>query len=417
MLNIKQLRKELETAYDALLQSELRYRALYEGFPDLCRTINTDGIILDCNESYAKHLGYSKQEITGKSIFAHTAEDSLDSMRESFETWKKGGYVRNKEVRLKRKDGSTFPVLVSATNLYDKNDNLIGSNTVIRDMSKVNGNKEKSRLVELELNQTVLSNKKQANILPKINHRLEKQNEKLKKEIADKTNELIKKEQLAVIGQLSSRLAHDMRNPLSIIKIVTEVMKETSSNLDEKSIERFSKIDRAISRMSHQIDDVLSFIRIKPLELDNTSVYAILDSAITTLKIPENIKIEKIGDNVTLLCDPKSIEVVFINLITNAIQALGEKGEIKIKIEDQTDWVAINVIDSGAGVPEDNLATIFDPLFTTKQSGTGLGLSSCKSMVEQHGGTIEVTNNPSTFIVRLPRKLSAELKVEKKIEG
>jgi two-component system sensor histidine kinase HydH len=115
------------------------------------------------------------------------------------------------------------------------------------------------------------------------------------------------------------------------------------------------------------------------------------------------VKIEQ--ENVRINCDYRKIEAVFTNLLLNAIQAVETKGEVHIRIIDNANDVLIAFEDSGNGIEPQNLSKIFDPLFTTKQLGTGLGLSICKSIVEQHGGNITVKNNPTTFLVRLPKNL------------
>ena len=249
--------------------------------------------------------------------------------------------------------------------------------------------------------------RKLSNLLSKKIDELEGYNENLQRKIESKTKQVIKAERLAAMGELASRLAHDMRNPLSIIKGVHEIMKVKNPNPDKNTQEQYLRIDRAISRMSHQLDDVLDFVRIKPLQFSIVSINEILDSVTNSIKLPEKISIEKTVDDTSLLCDARGIEIVFINLITNAIQAIGEKGKIRIRIIKQEDWLVIEVEDDGSGIPNDILPKIFEPLFTTKQSGTGLGLSSCKNIIEQHGGTITVRNKPTTFLVKLPLKSSS----------
>ena len=129
----------IENQYSEIKKLETKYRKLYDGSPVLLRTIDTHGIILDCNQAYFSHLGYSaKDEVIGHSIFEHTPKDSIHSKRESFEEWRRTGTVRNKEVWLKRKDESTFPALINANNLYDDDGILVGSNTVITDLTEVN---------------------------------------------------------------------------------------------------------------------------------------------------------------------------------------------------------------------------------------------------------------------------------------
>jgi len=331
--------------------------------------------------------------------------DSPNSARESFETWKKDGKIRNKEIWLKRKDGSFLPALISANYLHDENGDLIGNNMTIRDISEIYRKKKNQKELESEFEQTKSLNLKLTNDLLKIFYELETQNDNLKVENENKAKEIIKNERLSAIGQLASRLAHDMRNPLSVIKSTIEIMKVRSSNIDEKTLEHYSKIQRAIARMNYQLEKVLDFVRIKPLKLENTSAYKILNPVIHILKIPKNIKINKSGEDIAICCDPKSIEIVLVNLITNAIQALDGKGEIKIRTTNGGEWALIEVEDNGPAIPDEILPKIFEPLFTTKQTGTGLGLSSCKSIIHQHGGTITVRNNPNTFTIRLPGKL------------
>ena len=97
------------------------------------------------------------------------------------------------------------------------------------------------------------------------------------------------------------------------------------------------------------------------------------------------------------------MQAVFSNLIVNSIQAFENSGQIQISIRTSTEKINIIFEDSGPGISEDILPKIFDHLFTTKQAGTGLGLGICKSIIEQHGGSINIKNNPTTFTIELPR--------------
>ena len=98
------------------------------------------------------------------------------------------------------------------------------------------------------------------------------------------------------------------------------------------------------------------------------------------------------------------MEVVFSNLITNAVQAIENNGELNLRINEEPNEVIVEIEDSGPGIPQENISKIFDPLFTTKPTGTGLGLVSCKNIVEQHGGTISVRNNPTVFSCEIAKK-------------
>ena len=102
-------------------------------------------------------------------------------------------------------------------------------------------------------------------------------------------------------------------------------------------------------------------------------------------------------------CDKSKIKSVFSNLITNSIQSIEKEGKITVSIENELNFLNISFEDSGPGITEDVLAKIFQPLFTTKVSGTGLGLGICKNIIEEHGGKISVHNSPTTFTIKLPK--------------
>lgn len=223
-------------------------------------------------------------------------------------------------------------------------------------------------------------------------------------------DEKLKMEKLTTVGELSSRLAHDIRNPLSIIQGNVDLMKSRKKDqLTQDELKKFDSIDRAIGRIDHQINKVLDFVQGKPLEMETHSIHEILNSTIADISKPEKIKIDTKGHDVKIDCDFEGLKIVLINLITNAIQSMGTEGTIKINIVEKTNFVLIEVEDNGPGIPESNLSTIFDPLFTTKQDGTGLGLVSCKSLIELHKGTISVKNNPTTFTITLPLDNSEKL--------
>ncbi|WP_179360406.1 sensor histidine kinase [Nitrosopumilus cobalaminigenes] len=216
------------------------------------------------------------------------------------------------------------------------------------------------------------------------------------------SNKTIEQEKFASIGNLSSRMAHDIRNPLTVIKTTLDLLKTKNKNLSSDELEKLKKLDNQIYRISHQVNNVLDYIKGQPLILKTNSLKEILDSSIHDLPEHDGIEIESTVSNTKIHCDYEALKVVFINLFYNAIQSLGKKGKIKISSEIIGVNTLIKIEDSGPGIPEDKLNKIFEPLYTTKQEGTGLGLASCKSIIEQHRGTISVKNNPTTFTITLP---------------
>lgn len=116
-------------------------RKILKDAPIMWRRVNSIGIILDCNSTYATNLGYAKSEIIGKSIFEHVPKESWKAMNDSLKTWFETGKVTDRKITFKKQDGKTFLGLLQATSLYDENSNLLGSNTVIFDLTQINDKK------------------------------------------------------------------------------------------------------------------------------------------------------------------------------------------------------------------------------------------------------------------------------------
>ena len=215
-------------------------------------------------------------------------------------------------------------------------------------------------------------------------------------------NKLIKKERFSAIGELSARIAHDIRNPLNVLRTSLDNIRE--SNYDPEYIKKSTlRCNVAINRIAHQIDEVMDFLKDSPLTLEPFSFLEIIDALRDGLDIPTGIKLKISPNDVNILGDKVKIESLLYNLITNAIQKLKTNGNIIINTSyDSDNMVKITVEDDGDPIPEDVLEDIFEPLFTTKQQGTGLGLASCKKIVEQHNGQITATNYPVTFTIIVP---------------
>ncbi len=237
------------------------------------------------------------------------------------------------------------------------------------------------------------------------------------KKLADKTIQLEKSNKelqkqtqrakhLAKIGELASSLTHNLRNPLGVISSTVKIIEATSKDtLDEKTLSSLSRITDSTTNMSKQIEEVLNYVRKKPLDIEKVSLPTLLQSAINNIEIPERVTIHLPDNEILLECDFPKLEVVFMNLMTNSIQAIENTGDIHIRTTEDSGTVTIEIEDSGPGIPSELLPKIFDSLFTTKAAGTGLGLAYCKSTVEQHNGTLTVKNNPTTFTIKLSTKL------------
>lgn len=213
---------------------------------------------------------------------------------------------------------------------------------------------------------------------------------------------LIKNEKMTAIGNLSARISHDLRNTLTVIK--SEVSLISFQDIkDEKMNERLRHLTQAIDKMDHQIGGVLDFVRERPLKIEQFSSNALISNTLENIAIPDRIKIVTPMQDVSITGDFTQLEIVLSNIIINSIQAMGESGKITISVEDKLDTFVISITDTGPGIPEKYMAKIFEPLFTTKPRGTGLGLASCRMIIKSHRGKIWVKNNPTTFIIQLPK--------------
>jgi len=220
-----------------------------------------------------------------------------------------------------------------------------------------------------------------------------------------------KSERLRAIGELAARLAHDLRNPLSVIKNTVEIMESKPVLHIEEKIIYYGRLRRAIDRISHQIEDVLDFVRPGKMNFEKCLLNDLVNLAIEKIVKPDGIKVVFPMNFVYCTCDQAKMEIVLANLIMNSIQAMNGIGTIQITLHDTPNDVVIQISDTGCGIPENVLPKIFEPLFTTKQSGTGLGLASCKKIVEQHHGLISATskeNQGTKFSIILPKQFVAE---------
>ena len=239
--------------------------------------------------------------------------------------------------------------------------------------------------------------------LSKMQKQLVKQNENLLTQVESKTAELVKSERLATIGTMASRIAHDLKQPLTVMSTYADMLTpEILSKLDFKDREKWLRLQNSIFDMNRIIEDVLDFARTTEIKKKKSSLLRILKLSLNPVKATYGIVINLPENDVTLRCDPRKIEGVISNLLNNAVQALDGQGEIDIIMSADSEFVIIQVRDSGPGISEEHLEKIFEPMFTTKKTGTGLGLVICKSIIEQHGGSISVSNKPTTFTIKLP---------------
>lgn len=227
-------------------------------------------------------------------------------------------------------------------------------------------------------------------------------------EIKKLQKELLRNEKLAALGELSTGVAHEIRNPLAIIKAIEQTMKkEFKENFE--AVKQLDIIDEEIERTNKVIKALMEFGKPPKGEKRLCTIEDILDDVLTVankymLQHGVTIQYLKSGDTLTLI-DTEQIKQVFINIIFNAVQAMPYGGELIISTRKINGSIKIVFKDSGIGINESDIDKIFNPFFTTKMDGTGLGLAIVHRIIEEHKGTISVASiegTGTTFELLLP---------------
>jgi signal transduction histidine kinase len=243
--------------------------------------------------------------------------------------------------------------------------------------------------------------------LEEYSERLEEIVEQRTRELRQAQEQLIYVERLAAIGQLSAGVGHELRNPLGNISNCVYYLNMRLGDADERLRKHLDIIEEEIARSTKIINDLLSFARAKASDLREVQINALVKKALSRTPVPENMAvITELGEDLPpLMADPGQIEQVFINMISNAAQAMPDGGRLEIATKAENGFIVTEFKDNGCGISEENLGRLFEPLFTTKTKGIGLGLAVSRRLVEGHGGTIGVESEVgrgTTFRVRLP---------------
>ncbi|OGW38085.1 MAG: hypothetical protein A2Y97_00310 [Nitrospirae bacterium RBG_13_39_12] len=223
---------------------------------------------------------------------------------------------------------------------------------------------------------------------------------------------LIRSEKLAAIGQLAAGVAHELRNPLAVIKNSAYYLKEKISRtdlatMDPSIFEFLNIIENEIGMSDKIIRDLLNFSLIRKPIVKTYDINTIVKNALSVTSIPLGIKVEMdlAQDLDNVMVDPYQIRQAFHNLILNSIQSMDNAGKLLITSRQEGDFIEIEFKDNGCGIKEEDQERVFDPLFTTKARGIGLGLAVTMGIIERHEGQIKLKSEVgegTTVVVRLP---------------
>ena len=231
-------------------------------------------------------------------------------------------------------------------------------------------------------------------------------------QLVEVQEQVVRSEKLAAIGQLAGSVAHDLRNPLGAINNAVYYLKRKLDNSElvqsNPKVAQFLRIvEDEVDHSNRIITDLLSFARAGTPTLAPASLHTIIQSALSGTEIRPDVQLVKQFDQdlPEVRADGDQLHRVFINLIMNAQEAMPEGGDLTIRTCRLNKHAEVEFRDTGGGISHEDMKKVFEPLFTTKVTGTGLGLSVCQQIVSKHDGTIDVASLPgegASFTVRLP---------------
>tara|TARA_R110002096_G_scaffold164099_9_gene331803 strand:+ start:2067 stop:4967 length:2901 start_codon:yes stop_codon:yes gene_type:complete len=360
-------------AEHAMREREERLRTILNTAADAIITIDCDGIIVSVNPATETMLGYHADELVGQNVKIlmpepyHSEHDGY--LKHYHETGEKHIIGIGREVPARRKDGSTFPVSLSVSEV----DHLGLYTGILRDVTR-------QKRYEEELEQMV---------------------EERTLGLEEAQAELLKAERLATLGQLAAGVAHEMRTPLGVIRNAVHYLESTEDPTHDEEIPNLmGEMNRAISSTDHIISELLDYVREPVREYNTFPIRHAIERGLKLANPPENVAVTISGASSSpVWANPGQITRILINLLQNAVQAMPEGGRITLTVRQSNGMVCTEIRDTGDGITKENLQKVFDPLFTTKTRGIGLGLAISRRYAELNGGKLEVESKEGTGTV------------------
>lgn len=366
---------ERKRAHAALQRSEERYRTLFEGIPvGLYRTA-PGGEIVDANPALVQMLGYpSVADLRGtEAIELYESEETRQRWQQAMVSER---IVHSFEAQWRRHNGDVIWVRESARTVRDQAGKVLHYEGSVEDITE--RKEAQAALKEAE-------------------------------------EQLIRREKLAMLGKLAGGVAHELRNPLGAISNAVYYLRMILEGSDEITDDYLDILLQEVENAEKIISDLLDFARIKSPSKRVLAINEIVDQVLEKKEIPDGIEVVvRIPTELPRVCvDPQQIEHVASNLITNAHQAMPRGGRLIISAEREEGNVVLSIQDTGHGIPAHTMERLFEPLFTTKAKGIGLGLAISKHLLEGNDGTIKVESEEgvgSTFSLSLPAALDTQAK-------
>ncbi len=361
--------EKLKARNEALEATRDFLSRIIEGSAEAIVTLDAEGCVTSWNRAAEAIFGWTAAEMAGRPALRviPPEPEAVEDYHRMNDLMRSGRTIRNHETTRVGKDGGRISVQITRSPLYDADGRFAGSTSIVRDMTA---------LKEMEAR-------------------------------------LVERERLAAVGELAAMVAHEVRNPLAGIRGGSEILLEGYPR-DDPRHEIGEEIVRQVDRLTRTVQDLLLFARPRALEPASTDIHDVLEHALAALREDprvRGVRIERAYDRALppLPLDSRQIEQVFVNIFLNAFQAVDFEGTVTIATRKNGAAVEVSVRDTGPGVPEKAMESLFKPFFTTRAQGTGLGLAIVRNIVEAHGGSVRAASPPgggAEFTVRLPLETS-----------
>lgn len=347
----------------------------FDSIIDSVIAVDKEGKIREVNQATLKLLGYNKKEdLITQPLEKICKNFSMKDLKEKIP-------IQEQELIYLNKEGKEIPLSVNITNRIVYPDDII---FMARDISKIKG----------------------------LINELTKSREELKTSYAElqaSKDELIRSEKLAYTGRIAASIAHEIRNPLTNVAMSVQQFNKAVKPQDHNN-KHIEIMERNIERINYLITELLNCARPPKLNMQPYNIHRVLKDVLDSVKAKMEAQKIKVIKSFTprlhkINIDKEHMERAFLNITLNAIEAMPKGGELSIITELNGNLFMAKIQDTGKGIPEKDIIRIFDPFFSNKRDGVGLGLTVCYGIIVSHGGTIEVESQlkkGSTFTISLP---------------
>src|SRR6056297_516624 len=377
----------METARQTLLT------AILETAVDAIIVIDQRGVMQEANPATEVVFGYSMDHMIGRNINMLMPSPYHEEHDHYLANYLRTGERKiigiGREALRRRQDGSTFPMHLAVNEIVVGEERLLAG--IVRDITDLKAAQRQ---------------------LTEVNEALEDRIEEATRELRAAQAELVQKEKLAMLGQISGGIAHEIRNPLNAVKTSVYYLLNAHNLSPEKTQEHLDRIDRQVTMINNVVTALSDVARLPEPNAMPCDLLLLLEAVLATTSMDRNIHVQLTRETALppVQIDPNQIPIVFRNLVRNARDAMPEGGRLSFSSEVNDNMVTVHVSDTGSGIAPDQLAKITEPFFSTKARGMGLGLAISKAIVEKNGGELTVVSEVgkgTTFSVRLPRARSS----------